>query len=409
MIKKIYNKFHRKTFGVSDALFNGRYVYLRIWSIERDVEFEINLPQYAGVSKKSAQMYLRPDLRGANHLKEARFYIDVSDYDVSESLEIQFHIIKSGKIVAQSSIHCDRVDIDMDIYRQSANAPKESDRSRQSSVDIRRRFDHVKGRFDHVKDSAQNIWDVRPYWLIRPIFVILNNFSKSKAGPVWLNVGPFILISLLAFIFSNSKEITFTSYFPYCAIGYLLWTMTGEVFSSSFDFIKKNRGFIENSGMPLGAIALHEVMLNIYTFIIRSPIIMLALILTVKSTSTSGYLLGFLGFILIAITQLLVIIFFAAAFHRFNDFRQLSDAIMRIGFLATPIFWEPERLAGSPLFYILVKFNPFWHFIQIIRAPLLGEVYPVTSLIIVLSLITILTLLVIKFKRSITNIATLTV
>ena len=402
MIRKIFNKFHRNTFGVSDALFNGRHVYFRIWSIARDVEFEINLPQYAGVSKKSAQLYLRPDLRGANHLKEARFYIDVSDYDVPESLEIQFNIIKSGKIVAQSSIHCDRVDMDMDIYRRLANAPKESDRSHQSSVDIRRRF-------DQVKTSAQDIWDVRPYWLIRPIFVILNNFSKSKAGPIWLNVGPFILISLLTFIFSNSKEITFTSYFPYCAIGYMLWTMTGEVFSSSFDFIKKNRGFIENSGMPLGAIALHEVMLNIYTFIIRSPIIILALILTITSTSTSGYILGFFGFILIAITQLLVIIFFAAAFHRFNDFRQLSDAIMRIGFLATPIFWAPERLAGSPLFYILVKFNPFWHFIQIIRAPLLGEVYPTTSLIIVLSLITILTLLVIKFKRSITNIATLTV
>ena len=402
MIRKIYNKFHRNTFGVSDAHFNGRYVYLRIWCIERDVEFEINLPQYAGVSKKSAQMYLRPDLRGANYLKEARFYIDVSDYDVEESLEIQFNIIKSGKIVAQSSIHCDRVDMDMDLYRRSANAPKESDRSHQSSVNIRRRL-------DQVKDRAQNIWDVRPYWLIRPIFVILNNFSKSKAGPIWLNVGPFLLISLLAFIFSNSKEITFTSYFPYCAIGYMLWTMTGEVFSSSFDFIKKNRGFIENSGMPLGAIALHEVMLNIYTFIFRSPIIILALILTISSASISGYTLGFLGLILICITQLLVIIFFAAAFHRFNDFRQLSDAIMRIGFLATPIFWEPERLAGSPLFYVLVEFNPFWHFIQIIRAPLLGDAYPVTSLIIVLTLITILTLLVIKFKRSITNIATLTV
>ena len=108
---------------MSDAL-NGRYVYIRIWSIERDVEFEINLPKYAGVSKKSAQMYLRPDLRGTNYLKEARFFIDVSDYDVLESVEIQFSVIKSGKIEAQSSIHCDRVDIDMAIYRRSANAPK---------------------------------------------------------------------------------------------------------------------------------------------------------------------------------------------------------------------------------------------------------------------------------------------
>ena len=247
------------------------------------------------------------------------------------------------------------------------------------------------------------------FWLIRPYYVIQSNFNNSRIGPIWLNAGPAILIVLLTFIFSNSKDHTFISYFPYCAIGYLLWTMTGEVFASSFDFIRRNRGLIENSGMHLNEIILHEVVLNFYKLVFRIPIVIASFFAITFTMPITSFLLAAFGLVLIVITQFIVLALFGVFFHKFNDFRHLVDAIMRVGFLLTPVFWETDRFTNSPLFYFLVQFNPFWHYIQIVRAPILGLDYPTVSIMVVLSIIVFLLFLSWVFRKSIIFIATLAV
>ena len=44
---------------------------------------------------------------------------------------------------------------------------------------------------------------------------------------------------------------------------------------------------------------------------------------------------------------------------------------MRVAFLATPIVWTPELLSERAW---LLQFNPFHHLLEVVRAPLLGEV-----------------------------------
>ena len=43
---------------------------------------------------------------------------------------------------------------------------------------------------------------------------------------------------------------------------------------------------------------------------------------------------------------------------------------MRIAFFVTPIIWMPELLPDRAL---LLDFNPFFHLVEIVRAPLLGR------------------------------------
>ena len=54
---------------------------------------------------------------------------------------------------------------------------------------------------------------------------------------------------------------------------------------------------------------------------------------------------------------------------RYRDVPQIIANIIQVLFFLTPIFWSPESLPQRPVF---VHFNPFFHLIELVRAPLLG-------------------------------------
>jgi ABC-2 type transport system permease protein/lipopolysaccharide transport system permease protein len=55
---------------------------------------------------------------------------------------------------------------------------------------------------------------------------------------------------------------------------------------------------------------------------------------------------------------------------RFRDIPQLITSFVQILFFMTPIFWKPESLRGHAY---VTEFNPFFHLLEIVRAPLLGN------------------------------------
>ena len=56
---------------------------------------------------------------------------------------------------------------------------------------------------------------------------------------------------------------------------------------------------------------------------------------------------------------------------RYRDVPPLVASITRIAFFVTPIIWMPEHL---PARAVLLEFNPFFHLLELVRAPLLGQV-----------------------------------
>ena len=56
---------------------------------------------------------------------------------------------------------------------------------------------------------------------------------------------------------------------------------------------------------------------------------------------------------------------------RYRDIPQLVTNFIQVMFFLTPIFWSPLTLPNRPAF---VTLNPFYHLIEIVRAPLLGDV-----------------------------------
>ena len=57
---------------------------------------------------------------------------------------------------------------------------------------------------------------------------------------------------------------------------------------------------------------------------------------------------------------------------RFRDMQQIITSVMTVVFYVTPVIWQPS-LIPSGTAHLLLGLNPFYHFLQIIRLPILGQ------------------------------------
>jgi lipopolysaccharide transport system permease protein len=67
---------------------------------------------------------------------------------------------------------------------------------------------------------------------------------------------------------------------------------------------------------------------------------------------------------------------------RYRDVQQVVASLMQISMFVTPIFWPPDQLHSR--FRTLVDYNLLYHYVTIVRAPLLGEPAPAWSWLMVL-------------------------
>ena len=77
------------------------------------------------------------------------------------------------------------------------------------------------------------------------------------------------------------------------------------------------------------------------------------------------------GLVLVAANAVWVGLLLGMVCARFRDVPQIVTSLLRPVFFLTPIIWKPELLGKRMGF---VDMNPFFHFIELVRAPLLGQV-----------------------------------
>ena len=56
---------------------------------------------------------------------------------------------------------------------------------------------------------------------------------------------------------------------------------------------------------------------------------------------------------------------------RYRDVPHIVMAIMQVAFMFTPVFWKADMLSGRRTF--ITAGNPFYHFVDLVRLPMLGQ------------------------------------
>ena len=143
--------------------------------------------------------------------------------------------------------------------------------------------------------------------------------------------------------------------------------------------------FIKNDSLPLSIHVYRNITRCLFNLGLTSIVAVFVFFFYGQSLKPTA-LLAFPALALMLINAVWVQILIGIICTRHRDFAHLLQTVMRFMFFLTPIFWLPEQMGG--LMKVL-WWNPFYHFIEILRAPLLDGDMVQTSWLFV-SIVTVL-------------------
>ena len=247
------------------------------------------------------------------------------------------------------------------------------------------RANREQGQFIKALADLTSGYLLWPLWTRLGWNDIQQRYRRSLLGPFWLTASMAIMVVALGILYSQIFGIAIRDFLPFLCVGLLVWS-----FLSSF--------LIEGGALFVGAESyIKQVRLPYSVYVYRSGwskliifahncIIYFGVLLYFQLWPGAVALLAIPGLLLVLLNGALVNLCTGMVSARFRDVPQLVSSIVQIVFFVTPIMWKPELLhEGS----YVVTFNPFYHLIEIVRAPLLGSMPSLDSYLAV-ALITII-------------------
>jgi ABC-type polysaccharide/polyol phosphate export permease len=115
----------------------------------------------------------------------------------------------------------------------------------------------------------------------------------------------------------------------------------------------------------------------IYKTLVKNAIVYMhyfavyALVLLIYSIPVTPHMLLLLpGLAIVELNGLWVVALLGVICTRFRDVQQMISSLVVLLFFITPVFWPSQLIAE---YREIIVFNPFYHLLELMRAPLLGH------------------------------------
>lgn len=215
---------------------------------------------------------------------------------------------------------------------------------------------------------------------------IKQKYNRSILGSFWITLNMLITLLMLGIVFSSVFKIEIYNYLPYVYCGLLSWGFISSIITDCTQiYLSGNLKFFNFNVYYL---QLKIIFKQIITFFHNLSIYFLILIFLNNEILNINYIfLIFPGLLIYAFCSLALIGILAPLCAKYLDFGFMITNFVYILFLVSPVFWDPNIMSGKKFF---IDLNPIFHFINIIREPMLGRMPEINSYFICISISLIL-------------------
>ena len=267
----------------------------------------------------------------------------------------------------ETGAHTLAVDDDMDtaadVRRDSPTAEVESRSAlpRVSSQTSLALLDIVEGA------RARYLWGMLGWQDIR------RRYRRSVLGPFWLTISMGVLVAALGTLYGALLRVEAAEYVPYLALGFIVWTLISGMITDGCSVFVSAESVIKQTNVPLSVHVYRMVWRHFLILLHNSAIFIVVLVLfSIRPGWTA--LLALPGMILLCLNGIWVGLLLGIVSARFRDVPPIVSSLVRIAFFVTPIIWMPELMPSrATMLALVLDLNPFFHFVELVRAPLLGQ------------------------------------
>ena len=222
--------------------------------------------------------------------------------------------------------------------------------------------------------AAMHLWGMLGWQEIR------QRYRRTALGPLWLTLSTGVLVTAMGPLYGKLLNLDISAYFPFLAVGLIVWNLLATLVNESCTAFIQAEGLIKQHNLPLSVHVLRMVWKNLIVFAHNAVILVAVLLLFPQDWGWSLALLP-VALLLIAVNGWWVGLFLGMTGARFRDISPIVASLVQIAFFLTPVLWPIGQLGR---YRWAATWNPLYHFLEIVRAPLLGlPVAPQTWLVVI--------------------------
>jgi ABC-type polysaccharide/polyol phosphate export permease len=196
--------------------------------------------------------------------------------------------------------------------------------------------------------------------------------AGQSLGRLWPTIGLAIRITFVGIIFSLVFERRTVDYVPWLATGWAVWALISSSITSAANVFSSSKGLMLSLPIPKEAFLVKVVVTQLLLLIQNMALVLFVVVVSGVPVNIS-FLLCVPGVLLTSMFLIGVGFFFAPLVARYKDLGPLISSIVGVMFFTLPIMWKLEDIK-SDLVQLVLGLNPLYHYLQIVRLPLLSEV-----------------------------------
>ena len=198
---------------------------------------------------------------------------------------------------------------------------------------------------------------------------IQRRYKRTLLGPFWTTASLGFFIFTLGFLYAHLWQIEPSEYLPYLTTGMICWMLlSSNVTEGAGSFIAAE-GILKQTRMPFTLFLMTTLIRNLIVF---AHHLLIYLFVALYFSIPVGWntLLLVPGLLLFSVLCAFVALNLALICARYRDIQQIIVSILQVMLFITPVLYKPDLLQGRAL--MIAEFNPIYHAINLVRAPLLG-------------------------------------
>lgn len=196
-------------------------------------------------------------------------------------------------------------------------------------------------------------------------------YRRSALGPFWITAGMVVQIATMGIVFSLIFKTDYKEYFPFLAVSIVLWNLMSTTLIESCHSIISADAMIRQLDLSPLIYVFRSLWKNILTFLHHVAIIPVVLLVSQQPVGLE-ILLEIPGMLIVLLNLGWMATLLSALSARYRDLPPIIVSLMTILFYVTPVMWYPTLLPGGTA-HLLLGLNPFYHLVQIVRLPILGQ------------------------------------
>ncbi|CCH27505.1 ABC transporter permease [Actinosynnema sp. NPDC047251] len=247
---------------------------------------------------------------------------------------------------------------------------------------------------------ARAFADVRDAWRQRELWGhlgwqdIKQRYRRSVIGPLWITISMGTTALALGLLYSQLLGQELSTFLPYVTVGFIVWNFILGVVTEGTEVFIANEGLIKHLPAPVTVHVLRMVWRQVL-FFAHNLVVYFVVLAVFFPALTEQYVmegdtvthpgiswtivLALPAFVLLVVNAVWVALLFGIISTRFRDIPPVIHSFIQLVFFMTPIVWHVGVLnkvtgeGGGSWKILVAEFNPIYHFLEILRAPLLGQ------------------------------------